>query len=224
MAAITAAEKREDVDENRIGVFGISYSGGHSIILSAIEPRAQCAVSVVPVIDGYDNMKRMHTQDRFYDLMDSVVEDRRNRVDGHSESMPFGKDPDLNWEDADPIECGVWPLEIVYETFMGYKEDSAPNHKHWNTIWSLDQLLQYNVMPYCKRNYDTPIKMVITEKGESCPVDHQLEAFNEIQTPKKDLSVVPADHHSIYYDRSLLEIASDESADFYYEELVEPYE
>jgi cephalosporin-C deacetylase-like acetyl esterase len=221
MAALTYAEGRDDVDEHRLGVFGISYSGGHALILSGIEPRAKAVVSVVPVVDGYDNMKRMHTQDRFYDLMESVVEDRRNRVDGHSERMPFGKDPDIDWEEADPLECGVWPLEIIHETFMNYKESSAPNHKHWNTVWSLDQLLQYNVMPYCKRNYDTPIKMVITEKGESCPVDHQLEAFNELQTPEKELSVVPADHHSIYYDKSLLEVASAEAADFFSQELIE---
>lgn len=224
MAAISYAETREDVDEERLGVFGISYSGGHSLILSGIEPRIKCAVSVVPVVDGYDNMKRMHTMDRFYDLMDTVVQDRRDRVDGESGRMPFGKDPGVDWEEADPAECGVWPLEIIYDTFMDYKNSTAPNHEHWNTVWSLDQLIQYNVMPYVKRNYDTPTKMVITEKGESCPVDHQLEAFNALQTPKKDLAVVPADHHSIYYDKGLLEIASEESAEFYREELVEPFE
>ena len=221
-SAISYAEQREDVDEHRIGVFGISYSGGHSLILSGIEPRLKCCVSVVPLIDGYDNMKRMHTQDRFYDLLDAIVQDRRDRVDGESGTMPFGKDPEVNWEDSTPLEVGAWPLEIIYETFTNYRDTIAPNHKHWQTIKSVDEVMNYTVYPYVKRNYNTPIRMIITEKGESCPVDHQMKAFNMIQTAKKDVTVVPADHHSIYYDRSLLDVAADQSAEWFAKHLKEP--
>src|SRR5258708_16065263 len=54
--AINFAETQTDLDSDRIGVWGISYSGGHALILAAIEPRIKCAVSNIAVIDGYQNM------------------------------------------------------------------------------------------------------------------------------------------------------------------------
>lgn len=61
--ALTYVESRDDVDSNRLGVFGISYSGGHVLILAAIDSRVKAAVSVVPVVDGHANMKRVHVGD-----------------------------------------------------------------------------------------------------------------------------------------------------------------
>ena len=60
--AISFLERREDVDPNRIGVWGISYSGGHALILAAIDPRVKSIVSQIPVIDGYENMRRAHAR------------------------------------------------------------------------------------------------------------------------------------------------------------------
>ena len=50
--AISYLETRPDIDADRIGVWGISYSGGHVLILGAIDPRVKVIVSNVPVIDG----------------------------------------------------------------------------------------------------------------------------------------------------------------------------
>ena len=49
--AISFLEGRDDVDSNRIGVWGISYSGGHALILAAIDPRVKSIVSQIPVIE-----------------------------------------------------------------------------------------------------------------------------------------------------------------------------
>ena len=40
------------LDADRIGVWGISYSGGHALILAAIDPRVKTIVSQIPVIDN----------------------------------------------------------------------------------------------------------------------------------------------------------------------------
>src|SRR6059036_471516 len=46
--AITFLEERAKVDGDRIGVWGISYSGGHVLILGAVDPRVKAIVSNVP--------------------------------------------------------------------------------------------------------------------------------------------------------------------------------
>jgi uncharacterized protein len=52
--AITFAETLPEVDKNRIGVWGSSYSGGHVLVLGAIDRRVKCVVAQVPLISGYE--------------------------------------------------------------------------------------------------------------------------------------------------------------------------
>src|SRR5262245_42731834 len=49
--ALSYLEARGDVDAARLGAWGISYSGGHVLILAAIDPRVQAIVSQIPVVD-----------------------------------------------------------------------------------------------------------------------------------------------------------------------------
>jgi len=49
---ITFAETLPEVDRNRIGVWGSSYSGGHVLVIGAIDRRVKCVVSQVPLISG----------------------------------------------------------------------------------------------------------------------------------------------------------------------------
>ena len=58
--AISYLETRPDVDAARVGAWGISYSGGHVLILGATDPRVRCVVSIVPVVDGLRTLRRAH--------------------------------------------------------------------------------------------------------------------------------------------------------------------
>jgi alpha/beta superfamily hydrolase len=222
--AITYVSSRDDVSEHQIGVFGISYAGGHSLILSAIEPRIQCAVSTVPVVDGFENMRRVHGEENFYELQEIIEEDWENRANGDSGSIPMSREPGTDWDDG-PLEVGTWPFEDVWTTFQDIKENEAPNHKHWNTIASVDHLLNYSVFPYVDRNKNTPVKIVATEGDEKTLWDLQVDAFNAIATDQKEMTVVPdATHMTIYSDKGLLEVAADQGAEWYRKHLIEPFE
>lgn len=58
--ALTYVENRDDVNPAKLTDFDFSYSGGHVIILAAIDPRVKAVVSVVPGVDNYADMKRVH--------------------------------------------------------------------------------------------------------------------------------------------------------------------
>ena len=58
--AISFAETLDEVDSDRIGVWGLSYSGGHALILGATDPRVKCVSAQIPVVDGFRNMRRVH--------------------------------------------------------------------------------------------------------------------------------------------------------------------
>lgn len=50
--AITYASGLDEVDEERIGAWGSSYSGAHVIVVGAIDRRVKCVASQVPLISG----------------------------------------------------------------------------------------------------------------------------------------------------------------------------
>ena len=92
--AISYLETRPDIDADRIGVWGISYSGGHVLILGVIDPRVKVIVSNVPVIDGYQTMWRVHGTDRFRKLQALCLEDRRKRLEcGVGGTLPMSGTP-----------------------------------------------------------------------------------------------------------------------------------
>ena len=57
--AITYARTREEVDGDRIGVWGSSYSGAHVLVVGAIDRRVKCVVCQVPLISGHENARRL---------------------------------------------------------------------------------------------------------------------------------------------------------------------
>jgi dienelactone hydrolase len=79
-SAISYLETVPDIDNDRIGIWGISYSGGHVLVVAATDPRVKCVVSVVPVVEGYQTMRRDHGELRFADLIETITADRRKRA------------------------------------------------------------------------------------------------------------------------------------------------
>ena len=58
--AISYVETRPEVDADRIAVWGISYSGGHALIVGAVDRRVRAVLSIVPVVEGLETMRRAH--------------------------------------------------------------------------------------------------------------------------------------------------------------------
>ena len=80
--AITFAQCLSETDAERIGVWGSSYSGGHVLVVAAIDRRVKCVVSQVPVISGSQGLRRLVRADFISRLNAQLAEDRRNRAAG----------------------------------------------------------------------------------------------------------------------------------------------
>jgi len=62
--AITYAGTLDDVDSTRIGVWGSSYSGGHVLVLGAIDRRVKAVVAQVLLISGSADQPHAAADDR----------------------------------------------------------------------------------------------------------------------------------------------------------------
>lgn len=207
---ITYATGLADIDSERIGVWGISYAGGHVLAVGATDPRVKCVVSNIPVIDGYENMRRVHGSKRFEDLCDLILEDRERRT---AEGSAGGRLPMSSEKPFD--ELSTWPFPRITEVFLDIKEREAPLHEHWSTIESTELLMAYDVRPFARRLYDLPVLMVVAEGDEITLWDLEIETFNSIPSSKKEIAVLPkVSHMSLYSEQSDLNRAGVLAADF----------
>ncbi|MEZ5122800.1 MAG: alpha/beta fold hydrolase [Solirubrobacterales bacterium] len=193
--AISFAETLDEVDAERIGVWGLSYSGGHALILGATDPRVKCVASQIPVIDGYRNMRRVHGTVGFRKFQELLLEDRRRR-------FATGEDGFLPHAAPDPLtEISTWPFAETYSTFVELKAAEAPAYENRSTIESAELLMSYSVDPFLPRLLDVPTLVVVAEEDdltlwirdrglrahsdrqEAPGRDRQLDAHDAVQRP-----------------------------------------
>lgn len=205
--AVSFLEARDDVDGERIGAWGISYSGGHVLILGAIDARVRAVCSVVPVIDGWDNLRLSHGTVSFRALL-AALEDARRQLYETGEHT---------YVDHQPIELGAvgtFPFPHSRATFARLRESEAPGYVGSATAQSTEMLLAYSVRPFLGRLVSTPTLMCVAEGDDHTHWDLAAEAYEAIPGPRKRFHMVPrASHLTLYEDvdtrREVARVAAD---------------
>jgi uncharacterized protein len=215
--AISYLETRPDIDSDRIGAWGISYSGGHVLILGAIDPRVKAIVSNVPVIDGYETMWRVHGTDRFRKLRALCLEDRRKRLEtGVGGTIPMSGTPT-----SPDAELVCWPLDEVKVVFEELKRTQAPSHEHWSTIEAVELLMQYDARPYAARLVQKPVMMIVANEDDITMWDQESAAFESIPSQHKQLVVLPDTSHMVLYSNlTALDLAAKAAGTWFSEHLM----
>lgn len=214
-SAVTYVETLPEIDPRRIGVWGISYAGGHVIAVAAIDSRVKLAVSNIPVVNGFETMRRTHGSIRFNDLEELLLEDRRARAKGEDGRMPMSSLTPLT-------ELSTWPFPTIHTVFNQIKEREAPNHEHWSTVESTELLLNYDVGPFARRIYDKPIMFVIAEGDEITLWDLEIATYHSVPSAKKELAVIPkVSHMSLYSQQDHLSRAGAQASAFIKKYLVD---
>jgi pimeloyl-ACP methyl ester carboxylesterase len=201
-AAIDYAETRADVDSERIAAWGISYSGGHVLILGAIDPRVSCVIANVPVIDGYQNMRLAHGTIGFRRLEALIAEDRRVRAAG-------GEPMYLPHAALTADELSTWPFPETFEAFRELQATEAPRYENRSTVRSVDLLHRYSVWPFIPRLLDVPTLMIVAQGDDLVMWEMELEVYNAIPTAKKRLEILKSTTHmTLYSDADKTEVAA----------------
>lgn len=192
--AVSYGETLPDIDPSRIGVWGISYAGGHVVAVAAMDSRVKLAVSNIPVVNGYETMRRTHGSTRFNDLEDLLLEDRRARTKGGGGKLPMSSLTPHS-------ELSTWPFPTIHKVFHDIKQREAPNHQHWSTVESTELLLNYDVGPFARRIYDKPILFVIAEGDEITLWDLEIATYHSVPSARKELAVIPKVSHMSLYSK-----------------------
>ncbi|MDR3384066.1 alpha/beta hydrolase [Cupriavidus basilensis] len=203
-AAISYVRSRPEVDRERIGIWGSSYSGGHALVVAAIDKRVKCVVSQVPTIDGYAAGQRRMRYDKAQVLQAAFERDREARFAGQSPVT-------LRMIDANPEAAVAYPGHDSYD-YMGTQARRCPSWVNEVTLRSLELARTYMPGAYIQRIAPTPLLMIVAIGDGLTPADLQQEAYRQAHEPKQ-LMLLPGGHYSVYTEH--FETTSTAAADWF---------
>ncbi|WP_378143968.1 alpha/beta hydrolase [Cnuibacter sp. UC19_7] len=209
--AVSYLQTRPDVDPERIGAWGTSYSGGHVIILGALDRRVKAVSSQVPVVSGFAAVQRLVRQDLLPDQRAAWEKDRRDRFAGAAPAT-------IPIVDPDPTASVAFPTADSYKWFTSAAQN-APAWENVVTVASLEKLTEYEPRAYIDRISPTPFLLMVGQDDTVASSDLPLAAFEQALEPKQ-LEILPGGHYDPYGGTSF-ETAVTTARDFFVEHLAD---
>ncbi len=188
--AITYASGLSEVDEDRIGVWGSSYSGAHVLVIGAIDRRVKCVASQVPLISGHRNARRLIRADIIAAVQDMFNADRKARFAGEPPGMIAVVSDDPN------VPCAL-PTPDSYEWFTQTAEERAPAWRNEVTLRSVEMFMEYEPGSYIEYISPTPLLFVVAAKDHLTVAEEAIAAYERALEPKK-LVLLKGGHFDAY--------------------------
>lgn len=187
--AITYAETLEETDPERIGIWGSSYSGGHVLVVGAIDRRVKCVVGQVPLASGHDNARRLIRADHWAGLHEVFAQDRRARMAGQAPAMI----PVV----AEGSAPSALPTPDSWTWFTETGRTRAPSWKNEVTLRSVEMFTEYEPGSYAGFISPTPLLMVVALGDVLTVADLALAAYERALEPKR-LVTLSGGHFDAY--------------------------
>ncbi|OAP57050.1 hypothetical protein AYL99_09163 [Fonsecaea erecta] len=186
--AITYASTRAEVDPNKIGIWGSSYSGGHVLYVGAVDRRVKAVLSQVPCVSGWDNFSRLVRPDFAVGFNATFAADRIARAEGKEPGM-------VPVVDADPLKPSALPTPDSYEFFTAWEKKSQ--WKNTCTVKTVELFRAYEPQQLIDKIAPTPLLMTVASGDVLTPSDLALGAYARAKEPKQ-LQLLPCGHFEAY--------------------------
>lgn len=209
--AITYAQSRDDVDGDKIGIWGSSYSGGHVLVVAARDRRVRCVVSQVPLVNGLDNARRLVRSDHWVGLRAGFEADRAGRLNGEAPlTLPVvGENPE------DP--CAL-PTDDSREFFTTLPPEHLGAWQNEITLRSMEMFAEYEPGATIAQIAPTPLMIVIGRYDHLTPADLTLKAYEQALEPKK-LLILDCGHFDAYINEPFA-ISAPQQCDWFSRHLI----
>lgn len=182
--AVSYLCSRDDVDADRIGVFGSGGTGGgNAVLLAAADPRIRAAVSQLPVADGRDWLHRMRSEAGWLEFLADLDTDRRLRaVAGEGRTVH-------------PREEIMVPTPERRATTM--KADVDHLVPSGVSLAAADEILRYRPID-AARGLLTPLMVIAVDDDATTPTDHARAIFDAAAGPREYVLQRHTTHYAAY--------------------------
>lgn len=180
--SITFLETLDEVDPQRIALWGTSFGGANVIYVAGIDPRPKCVVAQVGFGDGRRMLARATPEQRA--LIEQVIAaDRRQRVlTGHGAKI----DPFLVLSDPDSV------------AFFSEASKALPQLKTEITLETAEATLEYSPEEVVERIAPRALLLIAAERDETTPADEFRAVYERAREPKKLVVIEGIRHYEVY--------------------------
>jgi alpha-beta hydrolase superfamily lysophospholipase len=207
--ALDWLEGRADVDPERLGLWGSSFSGGEAIILAACDERVRAVVANVPLA-GFPGVEYADTSVEFASIRDWVLANP-NSLDRNQEAVlgPFAVVEEAG-NDLTPYlpqpESAEWFLRFAARPASTWQNRITLRNAFAGTPRFDPGLCVAHVAP-------TPLLLVVASEDRLAATDVTFDAFARAGEPKQLVTI--AGHHFVPYEGAGFEAASRAACDFF---------
>ena len=188
--ALTWLSINIDIDEDRLGVWGTSFSGGLVLELGAYDGRVKAVVSQVPALDLYTSGRAAMGAERFAATRKAVAAERKRVYLGNPPTCIA-----LAGVPGGPPAVMTDPNTLAW--LENAKRTVAPNLRNEITLASLEHIFAYSPGLSIARIAPTPLLMIMGTNDTMVPPAMTREAFNRAEEPKTLLEI-EGDHYLGY--------------------------
>ncbi|KAI1627158.1 Alpha/Beta hydrolase protein [Exophiala viscosa] len=186
--AITYASTRPEVDKDKIGVWGTSYSGGHVLVVAAVDRRVKVVLSQGPCVSGWDNFHRLVRPDIIPQLEELFNSNRIARSQGKEPAY-------LPIVHQDTFGTCALNGKDVYDFFMEWEKKSTWENRV--TVRTMESFRGYEPQHLIEKISPTPLLLTVPTLDTLTPPDLSLAAYARAREPK-ELSLLPGGHFDSY--------------------------
>jgi fermentation-respiration switch protein FrsA (DUF1100 family) len=200
--ALTWLSLQPEVDAQRLGVWGTSFSGAHVIEVGALDSRVKAVVSQVGPIDT-PRLMRQYTPELLERQQQRAIQERiRHATEGGEVYVKFVTLPGepgglFEIPASDPRRDGPDHRREGYDFLMAAKATVAPNWRNEVTLSSLESIIEQSVGGYIDLISPRPLLMIVAKGDMLVPPGPTYEAFARAGEPKRLLEV-EGGHYEIY--------------------------
>ena len=197
-AALAWISSQPSVDATRIGLWGSSYSGGHAIVVGALDPRVKVVVAQAPALDIAGSFLAMVGAEGFAGYLGLLAQDHEARNGGH----PGGQIPVV----APENEPSVLATPDSY-TWFSASASGAPNWLNLTSLESVARMVEYKPASFIHLVAPKPLLLIAAINDSLIPIAQVREAFASAGEPKK-LIELDSGHFDVYPGASQYDAAA----------------
>lgn len=189
--ALSWLSQRPDVDPDRLGLWGVSFAGGHALAIAAYDRRVRAVVAQVPAIGLWRYLRKSEppVRERFLAraLADRLAFARTGKPRMLNITAPDGIEsilgaPGYDWHHANQQRHRTFHNEIAAH--------------------SLDRIVAYDPGAFVEDITPTPLLMILAEHDTTTPSDIARAVFDRAGDPKQ-LVEFAGGHYDVYEDETV---------------------
>lgn len=189
-SALTWLSLRDEVDADRLGLWGTSFSGGHVLHVGAYDPRVKAVVSQVGAMDLYANARLVTSAEQFAAFQQLIRDERLRRATQGGEvyianALPPGRGPAMQVD------------QETYDWLMRAQATVAPSWVNEVAVSSFEAILEHAPAKSIDRISPRPLLMILATEDRWTPPDLIREAFSRALEPKRLLEI-QGGHYAVY--------------------------